>query len=110
MKVSVVIPVYNARDVIRETIESMLAQTWTDYDIVIVDDGSTDGSEAIVRKFRDRIRYMRQENSGVACARNRGIAESTGEYVALLDHDDLWHLRKLERQVAVLESRPRSAW
>ncbi len=105
-RVSVVIPVYNAQDVIRETIESVLAQTWTHYDLIVVDDGSIDGSEAIVREFGDRIRYMRQKNSGVACARNRGIAESTGEYVTLLDHDDLWHPTKLEKQVAVLDGRP----
>lgn len=106
MKVSVVIPLYNAREVIRETIESVLAQSWKDYDIVVVDDGSTDGSGAIVREFEGRIRYVRQENSGVARARNRGIAESTGGYIALLDHDDLWHPTKLEKQVAVLDRRP----
>jgi glycosyltransferase involved in cell wall biosynthesis len=103
VKVNVVIPVYNAHDVIRETIETVLAQTWKDYDIIIVDDGSTDGSGAIVREFGDRIRHVRQENSGVARARNRGIAESAGEYIALLDHDDLWHPTKLEKQVAVLD-------
>lgn len=106
MKVSVVIPVYNARDVIGETIETVLAQTWTDREIVVVDDGSSDGSGDIVRSFGERVRYVRQENGGVARARNRGIAESTGEYVALLDHDDLWHPTKLDRQVAVLDGRP----
>lgn len=106
MKVSVVIPVYNARDVIGETIESVLAQTWTDREIVVVDDGSSDGSGDIVRSFGERVRYVRQENGGVARARNRGIAESTGEYVALLDHDDLWHPTKLDRQVTVLDRRP----
>lgn len=106
MKVSVVIPVYNARDVIGETIESVLAQTWTDREIVVVDDGSSDGSGDIVRSFGERVRYVRQENGGVARARNRGIAESTGEYVALLDHDDLWHPTKLDKQVAVLDGRP----
>jgi glycosyltransferase involved in cell wall biosynthesis len=106
VKVSVVIPVYNARDVIGETIESVLAQTWTDREIVVVDDGSSDGSGDIVRSFGERVRYVRQENGGVARARNRGIAESTGEYVALLDHDDLWHPTKLDKQVAVLDGRP----
>lgn len=106
MKVSVVIPVYNARDVIGETIETVLAQTWKDREIVVVDDGSSDGSGDIVRSFGERVRYVRQENGGVARARNRGIAESTGEYVALLDHDDLWHPTKLDRQVAVLDGRP----
>ncbi len=106
MKVSVVIPLYNARDVIRETIETVLAQTWKDYDVIVVDDGSTDGSGAIVREFGGRIRYIRQENGGVARARNRGVAESTGEFIALLDHDDLWHPAKLEKQVAVLDRCP----
>jgi glycosyltransferase involved in cell wall biosynthesis len=106
VKVSVVIPVYNARDVIGETIETVLAQTWKDREIVVVDDGSSDGSGDIVRSFGERVRYVRQENGGVARARNRGIAESTGEYVALLDHDDLWHPTKLDRQVAVLDGRP----
>ncbi len=104
--VSVVIPVYNAQDVIGETIESVLAQTWTDREIVVVDDGSSDASGEIVRSFGAQVRYVRQENGGVARARNRGIAESAGEYIALLDHDDLWHPQKLERQVTVLDGRP----
>jgi glycosyltransferase involved in cell wall biosynthesis len=106
VKVSVVIPLYNARDVIRATIHTVLDQTWKDYEIVVVDDGSTDGSEAVVREFGDHVRYIRQENCGVARARNRGVAESRGAYIALLDHDDLWHPTKLEKQVAVLERCP----
>jgi glycosyltransferase involved in cell wall biosynthesis len=105
-RVSVVIPLYNAKDVIRKTIESVLAQTWTDREIVVVDDGSSDGSGDIVRSFGAQVRYVRQANGGVARARNRGIAESQGRYLALLDHDDLWHPQKLERQVALLDSRP----
>lgn len=104
--VSVVIPVYNARDVIRATIDSVLAQTWTNYEIIVVDDGSQDGSGDIVQALGTCVRYIRQENTGVAGARNRGIEESTGEYIALLDHDDLWHPTKLEKQVAVLAQRP----
>lgn len=103
VKVSVVIPLYNARDVIAETIKSVLAQTWTDYEIIVVDDGSQDGSGELVQAFGGRVRYIRQENTGVAGARNRGIEESHGEYIALLDHDDLWHPTKLEKQVACLE-------
>lgn len=104
--VSVVIPLYNAVEVIAETIESALAQTWTDREIVVIDDGSTDGSGEAVRIFGDRIRYHRFENAGVAKSRNRGIALSRGKYVALLDHDDLWDPTKLEKQVRVLEARP----
>src|SRR5205823_14075911 len=88
------------------TIGSVLAQTWKDYEIIVVDDGSQDGSGDLVRAFGEQIRYIRQENTGVAGARNRGIEESTGEYSALLDHDDLWHPTKLEKQVDVLAQRP----
>jgi glycosyltransferase involved in cell wall biosynthesis len=103
VKVSVVIPLYNARDVIADTIKSVLAQTWTDYEIIVVDDGSQDGSGELVQAFGDRVRYVGQDNMGVAGARNRGIAESQGTYVALLDHDDLWHPTKLTKQVGILE-------
>ena len=104
--VSVIVPLYNAREVIRETLESIRSQTWTDYEIVVVDDGSTDGSGETVQKFDGILRYIRQENAGVAAARNRGIMESSGRYLALLDHDDLWHPTKLEKQVQLLEQRP----
>lgn len=104
--VSVVIPLYNAAAVIKETIESVLAQTWTDREIIVIDDGSTDGSAEIVKAFGERTRYYAFENGGVAKARNRGIALSRGRYVALLDHDDLWAPTKLAKQVAVLEARP----
>jgi glycosyltransferase involved in cell wall biosynthesis len=67
----------------------VLAQTWHDFEIIVVDDGSTDGSDAIVQEFGDLVRYIRQNNAGVASARNRGIAESNGQYIAFLDHDDL---------------------
>ena len=102
--VSVVIPLYNAEDVIGETVETVRRQTWRDYEIIVVDDGSTDGSGEVVRRYAD-VRYLAQPNGGVASARNRGIREARGEYVALLDHDDLWHERKLERQVTVLQQR-----
>jgi len=106
VKVSVVIPLYNARGVIRETLESALGQTFQDLEVIVIDDGSTDGSDEIVRRFDGRVRYCRQENAGVAAARNRGIGASSGEYLALMDHDDLWHERKLEKQVHLLEQRP----
>lgn len=104
--VSVVIPLYNARDVIRETIESVFAQTYHDYEIVIIDDGSTDGSGDVLRVYGDRLCYIRQPNGGVAHARNRGIATSAGRYIAFMDHDDLWEPHKLAKQVAVLDERP----
>ena len=104
--VSVVIPLYNAKDVIRDTIESVFAQTYHDYEIVVIDDGSTDGSEDVLRAYGDCLQYIQQPNGGVAQARNRGIAASRGRYIALLDHDDLWMPDKLAKQVAVLEEQP----
>ncbi|MCC2641645.1 MAG: glycosyl transferase family 2 [Nitrospira sp.] len=104
--VSVVIPLYNARDVIRDTLESVFAQTYHGYEIVVIDDGSTDGSGDAIRAYGDRLRYIEQRNGGVAQARNRGIAASRGCYIALMDHDDLWEPEKLAKQVAVLEEQP----
>ncbi|TAJ08941.1 MAG: glycosyltransferase family 2 protein [Nitrospirae bacterium] len=95
MKVRGAIPLYNARDVILQTVRSVLDQTWRDFELVVVDDGSTDGAGDLIRTLDPRLRYLRQENAGVAAARNRGIAEAQGEAVALLDHDDLWHPTKL---------------
>lgn len=94
-KISVIIPVYNGERYLAQTIESVHAQTMTDWELVLVDDGSTDETPAIVRRLvaRDsRIRVARQENSGVAAARNRGYSEidQTSEYVIFLDADDVW--------------------
>ena len=104
--VSIVIPLYNARDVIQETIRSALAQTYREYEIIIIDDGSTDGSGDLVVQFGDRVRYLPQPNGGVAQARNHGIAAARGRYIALLDHDDLWDPEKLAKQVAILDAQP----
>ncbi len=104
--VTVVIPLFNAQDVIRDTLESVLAQTYGGYEIVIIDDGSTDGSGDVIRSYGDCLRYIRQPNGGVAQARNRGIAAARGRYIALLDHDDLWAPDKLAKQVAVLDAQP----
>lgn len=98
---SVVIPLYNKANQIEKTLESVFAQTYTDYEIVIVDDGSTDGSaegvEQIIHNEKARkIRLIKQENAGVSAARNRGIAEAHGEYIALLDADDEWKPEYLE--------------
>lgn len=104
LKISVIIPLYNAKDVIALTIKSVLEQTCTDYELIVVDDGSTDGSGDVVRSFGNKVRYEYFQNGGVAKARNRGISLAKGEYLAFLDHDDLWASSKLERQLAVLES------
>ncbi|MGH0430439.1 glycosyltransferase family 2 protein [Bacillus hominis] len=101
--VSVVIPLYNAEKYIEETMESILNQTYKHIEIVIVDDGSKDQSSSIVKnleqKYPGQIKYVSQENQGVSVARNTGIENASGEYVAFLDSDDLWHPTKIEKQV-----------
>ncbi len=99
-KVSVVIPTYNYGRFIAEAIGGALGQTLEPIEIIVVDDGSTDDTEKVVREFGDRVRYIRQENAGVCAARNRGVAESSGEYIAFLDADDIWLPEKLEKQIA----------
>ena len=106
--VSVVIPAFNAAAFISETLRSALDQTYGSTEIVVVDDGSTDDTRAIVLHHAgddSRIRLVSQQNAGVAAARNAGIAASRGAYIAPLDADDLWHPEKLSRQVSLMESR-----
>lgn len=98
-RVSVVIPAYNCAAYLPEAIQSVFAQTYPDWEIVVVDDGSTDATEAVVAPFLDRIRYIRQANKGLPGARNTGIRATTGELVALLDADDAWSPDKLALQV-----------
>jgi glycosyltransferase involved in cell wall biosynthesis len=105
-KVSVIIPAYNASEFIREAINSVLNQTYTDYEIIVVDgrDGSTDNTREIVAEYGDAVRYFQQENTGLADARNKGILNAKGEYIAFLDSDDLWSENKLALQVEFLDS------
>ncbi len=103
-KVSVVIPTYERAGKVQDAIKSVLAQTFSDLEVIVVDDGSTDGTGRILReKFGDRIRYYEQANQGVSVARNRGIEEARGEWIAFLDSDDLWEKEKLEWQFKALE-------
>ncbi len=104
--VSVVIPTYNRADTVGHAVESVRAQTFTDYEIIVVDDGSRDNTAAVVARFGDAVRYIAQPNGGVAVARNRGVAEARGRYVAFLDSDDAWLPAKLERQMAFVAQRP----
>jgi GT2 family glycosyltransferase len=106
---SVVIPAYNTADTLGEAINSVLAQTRQDFEIVVVDDGSSDNTAAVAEGFEDRrIRVYRQENAGPSAARNRGIAEAAGEYVGSLDSDDLWLPDYLAEMARALEENPRA--
>ena len=105
-KISVVIPAYNSEKCIRETLESVLNQTLSPHEIIVVDDGSKDNTVDVVKSFGDRIRYIRQDNQGIATARNTGIHSATGDWIALLDHDDLWLPAKLEKQAKVVTENP----
>ena len=129
MKFSVIIPLYNKAPYIRKALESVLAQTYIDYEVIVVDDGSTDGSFTIVKQFIDErlkvkgeenskaetngyklspINYklIRQANSGVSAARNAGVAQAQGEYLAFLDADDWWEPAYLERMAQLIENYP----
>jgi glycosyltransferase involved in cell wall biosynthesis len=107
-EVSVVIPTYKHRDYILETLDSVFRQTYTEYEVIVVNDGSPDDTADVLRPLVEagRIRYVEQPNGGQGAARNRGIAAARGEFVALLDDDDLWPPDKLEWQVAALRERP----
>ncbi len=101
-RVSVIVPAYNHAAYVRECIDSALNQTYPDVEVVVVDDGSTDGTYEILRTYGDRITLIRQENRGTQAARNTAIRASTGEFIALLDSDDVWLPHKLERQIPLL--------
>jgi len=103
--VSVIIPVYNGAKYIAEAIESVCVQNYEPFEIIIVDDGSTDDTSSVVQSFKN-IRYIRQENRGCATARNTGITESRGELLAFLDADDYWAANKLHVQVGCLLNHP----
>lgn len=103
-KISVVIPTYNRATTVPRAIESVLAQTVTDLEVIVVDDGSSDETGKVLAKmFGDRIRYYAQPNQGASVARNKGIEEARGEWIAFLDSDDLWEPEKLKRQFEALE-------
>ena len=105
--VSVVIPVYNQDRYVAAAIDSVLAQTFRDFEVVVVDDGSTDSTPAVLARYASRIRVIRQRNRGGAAALNTGIRAARGEWIAWLSSDDLWEPAKLERQVEVLHREPR---
>lgn len=111
--VSIIIPSFNSEKYIAETINSVLNQSYTNWELIVIDDGSTDNSAAIIKEFclkDDRVKYCHQENAGVSVARNNGIKRAKGEYIALLDADDVWEKDNLKIKVDILESGKNFQW
>lgn len=104
--VSVIIPTHNRGWIVKEAIDSVLAQDFTDFELIVVDDGSTDDTPDILNLYKEKIISVRQENKGVSGARNKGIALATGRWIAFLDSDDLWMPKKLSAQIDFFQSRP----
>ena len=104
--VSVCIPTYNRAYILGATLDSVLAQTYRPLEVIVVDDGSTDGTEALVARYGDRVRYIRQANAGLAAARNSGLKAARGEFIALQDSDDQWMPWKVAAQVALMRRVP----
>lgn len=108
--VSIIIPCYNHARFLSRAIDSVLGQTFSDWEVIVVDDGSTDNTHEVATQFADqRVRYVHQENQGLSAARNTGILAAKGEYLAFLDADDEWECRFLERCVTTLDSNPKVA-
>ncbi|MBN3878585.1 MULTISPECIES: glycosyltransferase family 2 protein [unclassified Nostoc] len=106
-KISVIIPAYNAERTIAETIQSVQKQSFLDFELIVINDGSKDRTVEIVQSIKDeRLQIFSYENGGLPVARNRGISHATGEFIAFLDADDLWTADKLERQLMALEQNP----
>lgn len=106
--VSVVIPTYNRARWIAEAVDSVISQTFTDYEIIVVDDGSRDDTRSALAPYQSNISYYYQDNAGCSAARNRGIAEARGEWLSFLDSDDVWMKGKLERQLSDIERFPQT--
>lgn len=104
--VSVIIPTHNRAWVIREAIDSVLTQDYPDFELVVVDDGSEDNTHLLLLEYGSRLTFIRQPNQGVSAARNRGIKETSGEFIAFLDSDDRWLPGKLTRQVEFFQNHP----
>lgn len=112
-KVSIITPAYNSEFYIKDAIHSVLSQTYSDFELIVVDDGSTDKTQEIVNsyvtQYPQKIKYIYQANAGPSKARNTAIEHSQGEYIALLDADDIWAKERLERQVKIFETNPKIA-
>ena len=108
--ISAIIPAYNAEKYLARSIDSVLAQTCPVDEIIVVDDGSTDKTAEIIKRYGDKVRYIHQDNAGVSAARNAGIHAATGDWIAFLDADDEWLPKKIERQVENLTRNPDLVW
>jgi len=106
MLISVIIPTHNRAWVLKEAVESVLNQTTRDFELIVVDDGSTDETQDLLKQFGDKIKVIHQENRGVSAARNVGITASSGDWIAFLDSDDFWKPTKLEKQMKWLKAHP----
>jgi glycosyltransferase involved in cell wall biosynthesis len=104
--VSVIIPTYNRGWIIKEAIDSVLAQDYTEFELIVVDDGSADHTSDVLDSYRNVIKVLSQKNKGVSAARNRGIAEASGKFIAFLDSDDLWLPQKLSVQIEFFNQTP----
>jgi glycosyltransferase involved in cell wall biosynthesis len=104
--VSCVIPAFNCAAYVGEAIDSVLEQSYRPTEIIVVDDGSTDGTADVVAAYKNHVRYLRQSNAGPAAARNHGLRAACGDFIALLDADDIWHPEKLDRQMSCFRDRP----
>lgn len=105
-RVTALIPTFNSERYICETVDSVLAQTCPVHEVIVVDDGSTDRTQEVLASYGNRIRYIRQPNAGPPAARNTGLAQATGDFIALLDSDDLWAPTKIELQIDYLRRHP----
>lgn len=106
-QVSVIIPTFNRKDWLTKAVDSVLSQTFTDFELIVVDDGSTDDTRSLFKTAETRVSYLYQQNQGVAAARNAGVRAAQGEWLAFLDSDDAWLPSKLEKQMAFHQHNPR---
>jgi glycosyltransferase involved in cell wall biosynthesis len=104
--VSIVIPTYNRAWTLSQAIDSVLNQAYCNRELIVVDDGSTDHTKALLATYGEKIKIILQENRGVSAARNRGIEMASGEYIALLDSDDIWLPEKIESQIQFFKENP----
>jgi glycosyltransferase involved in cell wall biosynthesis len=108
-KVSVVIPTYNNAALLGETLQGVAAQSFKDFELIVVDDGSTDETAAAIEAYNRGVRYVRQENAGPAAARNQGVSLARGEFIAFCDHDDVWTADHLQNMIRCFEANPAAA-